>query len=480
MKRVGSWLAFVLAAVLLAGLLAGCGAQTAQSGAGQTAADGTEDLNEPVLTMPAVESAFEETVLVDNDDIAVTVTGFDPVSENCQTFTVLLENKTDQNLCFSWDKCSINGVMVQVYLKEEVRAGKSVSVDQLWGAPYLIPRGINYIEDVECVLRVYDPDTRDNVYKDTVSWSVSVSGTDLPPTQPVEFDHGFDEIELVNGDVTAVIKDYDPQGNYDGGPSLVLYVENNTDTTIWFEVDDAAFDGVERDTYGGAEAVFPGAVAYSYCSWLKQDLEEASVDEAEALTFDFIVKDDDSRELLADVLVTMDATGGELRDTTGPATVAKIAPAVGSLEGVASAVDENEPVDVNELLELVSKDGIAAYVAAFADEGEGSASLTLYLENDTDMDLTFFAFDVYVNGEPYDPWWIEDMAAGTTGYSEISWDASTSDLMNELMSELLGDMGYEMSSAPEIDTFETIEFTLYALDNATEETQLSVSISLEV
>ena len=72
-------------------------------------------------------STGEEVVLVDNDDVAITlksVTKEDDNSYYAYTFKFFIQNKSDVNLYVTTDFDSINGIMCDSYWSETVNAGR--------------------------------------------------------------------------------------------------------------------------------------------------------------------------------------------------------------------------------------------------------------------------------------------------------------------------------------------------------------------
>lgn len=308
MKKNVRYLALVLTMVMLL---------SAMAVPAWAAKESEEPSDEESFTgLDELEFSFEETVLVDNDDIYVSIDEFDPEGDYGPTFSVTLENRTEQNLRFSTHWGSVNDVLCPVYLGEEVKAGKKAYSEIEWDTDDLAARGINYIEDVELCLWVYDSDdySADDIYDDVVSWSVANSGTDVPSVEPVTFGHGFEPIQLLRGmDVTLV--DFDPDGYY--GPTLTFLLENRTDKTLVVGTDDVSVNGVMCEPYWSV-TVPAGKTAYSQCSWWEDDLEDARIETMETVELPFEVYDDDTYDTMATFTAEISLEGaGELLSLEG-------------------------------------------------------------------------------------------------------------------------------------------------------------------
>jgi hypothetical protein len=258
----------VILVLLLVSSLAACGDNSSNSS------------NDSGSTAQAV-TQFAETVIVDNDEIGITFTEFDPNGDWGATFTCLLENKTDKTLMFSLDGVSVNGIMCDPYWAEEVAPGKNAYSEISWSDSMLEGYGINYIENVEGTLTVYDSNdwSADDIYDDVIQLEVTNTGMENAATEDVVFDNGFNEAVLVStDDVSVVVKDYDPDGDW--GATFTVYIENKTDQDLTFSIDEVSVNGTMCDPYW-AEEVLAGKNAYSEISWYDSTLEESHIESIE-------------------------------------------------------------------------------------------------------------------------------------------------------------------------------------------------------
>lgn len=97
-----------------------------------------------------------DTVLADNDDISVIVTGYEPDSIFGYAVKLFLANKTDRPLVFSVDGASVNGFMIEPYYGHELAPGKCCFGEMSWSASSLEENDIETVEDIEFTLHVRD------------------------------------------------------------------------------------------------------------------------------------------------------------------------------------------------------------------------------------------------------------------------------------------------------------------------------------
>ena len=340
-----------------------------------------------VSAAAAPETSMEQTVILDNDLITLTVTDFDPDSDWGPTFEILMESKSDKNLRVYMRNAAVNGIMCDSYCSEDVPAGKKVYGDMSWYEDDLAFCGINYIETVNAVVEVSDADSYDTLSEDNVSWAVTVGETDVPAVETPAFD--FEPIGVSTGDIVFSVINYDLQGAYDGSPALIVYMENNTDAVVSFSADDVTVNGFMCDPYW-SETVSPGMAAYGNQGWDSNRLAESHVASIENIGFNLIVRDPDSWDLIAQepVAVTVGESSGE----------------TAAVEGTVLLDDENATVTVTN----------------FDPEADWGPSFEILVENKTDKTLSISMENVAVNGIMLG-YFSQEVAPGMKGYGELDW-----------------------------------------------------------
>lgn len=96
-----------------------------------------------------------DTVLEDNDQIRITVTGYRQEDAWGYSADLFLENKTEESLMVSIDEASINGFMADPFYAETVGGGNCAFSSITWSADDLEENGIAQVEELEFKLRVY-------------------------------------------------------------------------------------------------------------------------------------------------------------------------------------------------------------------------------------------------------------------------------------------------------------------------------------
>lgn len=115
-------------------------------------------LGEEQATAFVREAQPDDQVLVDNEYVTVTVTGFEEDDLWGYTANLFLVNKTDAEVTYSADNVSVNGFMVDPYYADSVGAGKCAFSSMSWDFEELEANGITTVEEIELTLTAYNSD----------------------------------------------------------------------------------------------------------------------------------------------------------------------------------------------------------------------------------------------------------------------------------------------------------------------------------
>ncbi|MDD4311859.1 MAG: hypothetical protein PHW41_05185 [Eubacteriales bacterium] len=269
----------------------------------------TVEENKPVMTETKepdpvmAENSFEELMVVDNDECAITITEIDPDNLWGYTVKAKLENKSaDKTYMFSVQSASVNGVQSDPFFATEVAPGKKSNNDISFLDDTLKNIGIQEITDIEITFKVYDSDdwTADAVAVETVhvypigEEKATVFKRESQPSDTVLFD---------DANVSVIIIGYtdDPIWGY----SVNLYLVNKTDIPLMYAVEEVSVNGYMADPFWAKE-VQPGKVTFTTMSWSDTTFEENDITQVEEIEMLFSVYD--SNDWMADKLINETVT----------------------------------------------------------------------------------------------------------------------------------------------------------------------------
>ncbi len=235
------------------------------------------------------EVAVSEKVVVDENGIKITVKG---VSLNLDAYSpmgnikLLVENTTDKTLYFNTKDFSINNCMVYEYSSIKVAAGKKSNESLSFYMEDLEEYGIDVVENIEFYFHIYDADTYEN-YLDT--FPIKLENT------KADGSFVFDETGTVvyegNG-IKMICKGFEEATEY-SGPSLIMYVINNTGKLVRVTAEDTSVNGFMVDS--SYYCYLPnGKSAIDKLEFNKDDIAENGISDIEEIEFYLSVMDADN------------------------------------------------------------------------------------------------------------------------------------------------------------------------------------------
>ncbi len=231
-------------------------------------------------TKPQEQIKFQETVLVDNEDVLFKITAIENDPIWGYTLKAQIENKTDKNLMFALNDVSVNGYMCDPFFAATVTAGMKANKNISFSKDAFKEIGIQNVTDICMTLRVYDSQNiadGEIVDEEFVIYPMGKDAAKEYPRQPQE----EDIVLFDNENCTMIITGFEPDSIW--GYSANVYLVNKTDDTLMFSVGDAAINGFMCNPYF-AVTVAPGKQCITAISWSKDTLKDNNITEVETIT----------------------------------------------------------------------------------------------------------------------------------------------------------------------------------------------------
>lgn len=236
--------------------------------------------------------ASGEQILVDDENVTFTVTGFENNEHLGLQVQVYCENKTDKNMMFSVDSVSVCGVMYDPFWAQEVAAGKKVNTAISFDTFRLAEMGVDSVDEISFTLRVIDNDEWMNEpFVDEV-FSVYPTGLTADTVVYPEYQHKNGETVIVdNEDLLFIIEKVDDTAT--GYYTLSCYVVNRTDKNLLISWDGVSVNGFMVDPFWAA-AVGAGKQLYTEINFFRSDLEAQGIETVTDIEFTLCAYDYDS------------------------------------------------------------------------------------------------------------------------------------------------------------------------------------------
>ena len=233
----------------------------------------------------ATSEVIEETVIVDNEYCTFKITAVDENNMWGYTLKAYLENKTDKNLMFSLDNVSVNGYMCDPFWASTVAAGMKSNEEISFSEDDFELNGITSVTDIEFTLSVSDSDDwmADPIVDEVFFFYPQGEDAvvDYPRTAQAD-----DIILFDDENCTMIVTGFDPNNIW--GYTVKVFLENKTDKTLMFSIDNASVNGYMCDPFW-ASTVAAGKKCNAEVSWSESDFETNGITEVETLTLPITV-----------------------------------------------------------------------------------------------------------------------------------------------------------------------------------------------
>ena len=223
--------------------------------------------------------AFSQ-VLIDNDDLYFAIKDVRSDAAYGYEWKVYVENRTDKNLMFSFEKVSVNDVMCDPFWAEVINAGKKGNCEITWMRDSLQETQIGDVTRVDFTLNVYNNDDYTEAALMHDPFTVFPLGEDKA-SSAVREPAAADLVLVDNDNCSVIITGYEPDNSW--GYAMKLYLVNKTDRDMVFSVDNSSVNGIMCDPFW-ADIVCAGKTSYSTVLWDKNALAENDISEVEEIS----------------------------------------------------------------------------------------------------------------------------------------------------------------------------------------------------
>ncbi len=260
--------------------------------------EATEIIEEPA-EKPTGEDASKETnritideqVILDQDGYTITAKEITDGIFGSE-INLLIENNSSGDITVQSRNMTVNGYMISSMLSADVVAGKKSNESLTLSGIDLEMSGIDAVASVKFNIAVLDADSWDELlFTDTIEIETSI----VSDYAQVYDDSG--EVLLDRDGIKIVSKGIGDESIF--GPSVILYIENNSDQAVTVQVRDTSVNGFMITPTMSSE-VLPGMRAVSNLTFFESELEENQITEIKDIETSFHVFDTDSWDTIFD------------------------------------------------------------------------------------------------------------------------------------------------------------------------------------
>lgn len=275
----------IIAVIMVIGIfrsVAGCGSSSENKGLTSS--------NDKTSSVKNTSVTIEEQVLLEQDGLKITATGYEKGGIMGDGIGILIENNSDEDYTVTCDALIVNDYMLSDLFASSVAAGKKANDTIYLSKGQLKDAGIDTVGQVEIYFRRYDS-SYDNLFKNVYA-DIHTSRYDdmVVPT----VDTGA---ELYNRDGIKITAQAMNENSI-WGTAIVLYCENNSGQNIFVTVDDLSINGY-MITPVYATTVYDGKRSIDSITVLSSELEKNKIEKIEEAELKFHINNNDTFRTIA-------------------------------------------------------------------------------------------------------------------------------------------------------------------------------------
>ena len=228
-----------------------------------------------------------ETVLYHDHGVKITATGLDMDAFMGPELKLTIENNSGQDLTVQAREVAVNGFLVDTIMSVDVVNGKIANDSLTFMDSSLEMCGIDTLAVLEFYFTMFDSDSWEN-YVDTEMITLTTSAANGAVQSPVH----TGQVVYEANDIKIVAKGLSEDADI-LGTSIVLYMENNSDSGIIVQTEDTSINGIMVDAIFSSELP-AGKRTVDTITFLSSDLEENGITDVENVELIFNIIDADS------------------------------------------------------------------------------------------------------------------------------------------------------------------------------------------
>lgn len=265
--------------------IGGTGAPTNSS----DASSGTEETQRP----EELEATIDEIVLVDESGVKITAKSLNKDALFGPEVKMLIENDSGKDLTFQCRNASVNGYMAETMMSVDVVNGKKANDALTFMGSSLEACGISTIADMEFSFHIFTTDDW-KTYLDTPQIQIKTSASD---TYEYTFDDSGDL--AYDGDGIRVVVRGLAEDSSIFGPSIIVYIENNSGQDITVQTRDVSINGFMVTPIFSSDVII-GKRAVDGITFMSSELEENEIVKIENVELSFHIFDSDNWNTIVD------------------------------------------------------------------------------------------------------------------------------------------------------------------------------------
>lgn len=252
--------------------------------------------DDPSENAAPTEVTITETVLMDESGIKITAKSLKMDSLFGPQLKLLIENNSDKDWTVQCGNASVNGYMVDTTMSVDVAASKKANDELTFSSSSLELCGIENIADMEFSFRIVSFES----WSDSWDSQIVQLKTSIADSYNYTYDDSGD-LAYEGNDIKVTVKGMTEDSSI-FGPSLIVYIENNSGKNITVQTRDVSVNGFMVDTIFSTDVTI-GKHAIDTITFMDSDLEENEITSFEEVELSFHIFESDGWDTIVDTEV---------------------------------------------------------------------------------------------------------------------------------------------------------------------------------
>lgn len=255
-----------------------------------------ESTNEVEPTLVSNDITIQETMVVDQDSVKITVKKLDLSSWLGPEVKVMIENGRAENITVQIRDLSVNDLMLSGVFSADVAAGKIANDGIALLSTELKQSGIDVIQKIELRFIVLNSSTFDTLF----ITNPLLINTSADPNYMQTFNEDGQLVYEGNG-LRIIVQSLDDKESF-WGAELYVFIDNQSSNNVTIQVRDLSINGIMVDPIFSSD-VLSGKKAYDEITFLQSDLEENGITKISKVEFAFTIFDSETWNTITDTNV---------------------------------------------------------------------------------------------------------------------------------------------------------------------------------
>lgn len=243
------------------------------------------------------EVTVEEQVILDENDIKITLKSIEYSGIFGPSLQLLIENNSSDSVTIQTRSSSVNDVMIETLFSSDLMPGKKANDEIIFMESTLKHAEITTIKDIEFIFHVFNSENWNEIFDSEVI-KIKTSAND---SYVQKYDDSGQEV-MDEKDIRIIMKRVNTSDSF-WGADVYVYIENNSNKNITVQARDVSINGFMIDPIFSSDVV-SGKKSFDTITFFEEDLEKNNIESIDDMEISFHIFESDGWDTIYDSEMT--------------------------------------------------------------------------------------------------------------------------------------------------------------------------------